>query len=81
MNWIDNLLTGASKEEYGKLQGTLNKELGFGSVCVIRQGSEQKLSGVDIERVGPREVILSQASYLENTDTAPLGEILKERRP
>uniref|UniRef100_A0A0G4F0Q4 Reverse transcriptase Ty1/copia-type domain-containing protein n=1 Tax=Chromera velia CCMP2878 TaxID=1169474 RepID=A0A0G4F0Q4_9ALVE len=81
MNWIDDLLTGASKEEHGKLQATLNKELGFGSVCVIGQGSERKFSGVDIERVGPREVILSQASYLENTDTAPLWEILKERRP
>uniref|UniRef100_A0A0G4H308 Reverse transcriptase Ty1/copia-type domain-containing protein n=1 Tax=Chromera velia CCMP2878 TaxID=1169474 RepID=A0A0G4H308_9ALVE len=81
MNWIDDLLMGASKEEHGKLQATFNKELGFGSVYVIGQGSERKFSGIDIERLGPREVILSQASYLENTNTALLWEILKERRP
>uniref|UniRef100_A0A0G4HWE0 Uncharacterized protein n=1 Tax=Chromera velia CCMP2878 TaxID=1169474 RepID=A0A0G4HWE0_9ALVE len=81
MNWIDDLLMRASKEEHGKLQATLNKELGFGSVCVIGQGSEQKFSSVDIEKVGLKEVIFSQASYLENTNTAPLWEILKERRP
>uniref|UniRef100_A0A0G4HF36 Reverse transcriptase domain-containing protein n=1 Tax=Chromera velia CCMP2878 TaxID=1169474 RepID=A0A0G4HF36_9ALVE len=81
MNWIDDLLTGAPPKEHKALQETLNQRLGFGSVCVIGEGSERKFSGVDISRVSTREIHLSQVSYLENTDTAPLWEILKEKRP
>uniref|UniRef100_A0A0G4I2P7 Uncharacterized protein n=1 Tax=Chromera velia CCMP2878 TaxID=1169474 RepID=A0A0G4I2P7_9ALVE len=50
-------------------------------MCVIGEGSERKFSGVDISRVSTGEIHLSQVSYLENTDTAPLWEILKEKRP
>uniref|UniRef100_A0A0G4G7G9 Uncharacterized protein n=1 Tax=Chromera velia CCMP2878 TaxID=1169474 RepID=A0A0G4G7G9_9ALVE len=50
-------------------------------MCVIREGSERKFSGVDISRVSTGKIHLSQVSYLENTDTAPLWEILKEKRP
>uniref|UniRef100_A0A0G4GBV2 Uncharacterized protein n=1 Tax=Chromera velia CCMP2878 TaxID=1169474 RepID=A0A0G4GBV2_9ALVE len=72
MNWIDNLLTGAPPKEHKVLQETLNKRLGFGSVCVIGEESERKFSGVDISRVSTEEIHLSQVSYLENRDTAPL---------
>uniref|UniRef100_A0A0G4FX19 Uncharacterized protein n=1 Tax=Chromera velia CCMP2878 TaxID=1169474 RepID=A0A0G4FX19_9ALVE len=81
MNWIDDLLTGAPPKEHKALQETLNQRLGFGSVCVIGEGSERKFSGVDISRVSTEEIHLSQVSYLENIDTAPLWEILKEKRP
>uniref|UniRef100_A0A0G4GSH0 Reverse transcriptase Ty1/copia-type domain-containing protein n=1 Tax=Chromera velia CCMP2878 TaxID=1169474 RepID=A0A0G4GSH0_9ALVE len=81
MNWIDDLLTGAPPKEHKALQETLNQRLGFGSVCVIREGSERKFSGVDISRVSTGEIHFSQVSYLENTDTAPLWNILKEKRP
>uniref|UniRef100_A0A0G4H760 Reverse transcriptase Ty1/copia-type domain-containing protein n=1 Tax=Chromera velia CCMP2878 TaxID=1169474 RepID=A0A0G4H760_9ALVE len=81
MNWIDDLLTGALPKEHKILWETLNKRLGFGSVCVIREGSERKFSGVDISRVSTGEIHLSQILYLENIDTAPLWEILKEKRP
>uniref|UniRef100_A0A0G4HHT8 Uncharacterized protein n=1 Tax=Chromera velia CCMP2878 TaxID=1169474 RepID=A0A0G4HHT8_9ALVE len=36
---------------------------------------------MDISRVSTGEIHLFQASYLENTDTAPLWEILKEKHP
>uniref|UniRef100_A0A0G4I0Q0 Reverse transcriptase Ty1/copia-type domain-containing protein n=1 Tax=Chromera velia CCMP2878 TaxID=1169474 RepID=A0A0G4I0Q0_9ALVE len=81
MNWIDDLLTGAPLKEHKALQETLNQRLGFGSMCVIGEGSERKFSGVDISRVSTEEIHLTQVSYLENTDTAPLWEILKEKRP
>uniref|UniRef100_A0A0G4G880 Reverse transcriptase Ty1/copia-type domain-containing protein n=1 Tax=Chromera velia CCMP2878 TaxID=1169474 RepID=A0A0G4G880_9ALVE len=81
MNWIDDLLTGAPPKEHKVLQETFNKRLGFRSMCVIGEGSERKFSGVDISRVSTGEIHLSQVSYLENTDTAPLWEILKEKRP
>uniref|UniRef100_A0A0G4F0U6 Reverse transcriptase Ty1/copia-type domain-containing protein n=1 Tax=Chromera velia CCMP2878 TaxID=1169474 RepID=A0A0G4F0U6_9ALVE len=81
MNWIDDLLTGALPKEHKALQETLNQRLGFGSMCVIGEGSERKFSGVDISRVSTEEIHLSQVSYLENTDTAPLWKILKEKRP
>uniref|UniRef100_A0A0G4FR89 Uncharacterized protein n=1 Tax=Chromera velia CCMP2878 TaxID=1169474 RepID=A0A0G4FR89_9ALVE len=81
MNWIDDLLTGAPLKEHKALQETLNQRLGFGSVCVIGERSERKFSGMDISRVSTGEIHLSQVSYLENTDTAPLWEILKEKRP
>uniref|UniRef100_A0A0G4FKY5 Reverse transcriptase Ty1/copia-type domain-containing protein n=1 Tax=Chromera velia CCMP2878 TaxID=1169474 RepID=A0A0G4FKY5_9ALVE len=81
MNWIDDLLTGAPPKEHKILQETLNRRLGFGSVCVIGEGLERKFSGVDISRVSMEEIHLSQVSYLKNTDTAPLWEILKEKRP
>uniref|UniRef100_A0A0G4IA96 Uncharacterized protein n=1 Tax=Chromera velia CCMP2878 TaxID=1169474 RepID=A0A0G4IA96_9ALVE len=81
MNWIDDLLTGAPPKEHKALQETFNQRLGFRSVCVIGEGSERKFSGVDISRVSTGEIHLSQGSYLENTDTAPLWEILKEKRP
>uniref|UniRef100_A0A0G4HN08 Reverse transcriptase Ty1/copia-type domain-containing protein n=1 Tax=Chromera velia CCMP2878 TaxID=1169474 RepID=A0A0G4HN08_9ALVE len=81
MNWIDDLLTGAPPKEHKILQETLNRRLGFGSVCVIGEGLERKFSGVDISRVSTEEIHLSQVLYLENTDTAPLWEILKERHP
>eukprot|EP00820_Chromera_velia_P013240 Cvel_815.t2-p1 / transcript=Cvel_815.t2 / gene=Cvel_815 / organism=Chromera_velia_CCMP2878 / gene_product=hypothetical protein / transcript_product=hypothetical protein / location=Cvel_scaffold25:120407-120781(-) / protein_length=125 / sequence_SO=supercontig / SO=protein_coding / is_pseudo=false len=44
MNWIDDLLTGALPKEHKVLQETLNKKLGFGSVCVIGEGSERQFS-------------------------------------
>uniref|UniRef100_A0A0G4HMS7 Reverse transcriptase Ty1/copia-type domain-containing protein n=1 Tax=Chromera velia CCMP2878 TaxID=1169474 RepID=A0A0G4HMS7_9ALVE len=72
MNWIDDLLTGAPPKEHKALQETFNQRLGFGSMCVIGEGSERKFSGVDISRVSTGEIHLSQVSYLENTDTAPL---------
>uniref|UniRef100_A0A0G4GFQ5 Reverse transcriptase Ty1/copia-type domain-containing protein n=1 Tax=Chromera velia CCMP2878 TaxID=1169474 RepID=A0A0G4GFQ5_9ALVE len=89
---FDHKLEGVCKElgfkrvdtaiaEHKALQETFNQRLGFGSVCVIGEGSERKFSGVDISRVSTEEIHLSQVSYLENTDTAPLWEILKERRP
>uniref|UniRef100_A0A0G4H8J6 Uncharacterized protein n=1 Tax=Chromera velia CCMP2878 TaxID=1169474 RepID=A0A0G4H8J6_9ALVE len=81
MNWIDDLLTRAPLKEHKALQETLNQRLGFGSMCVIGEGSERKFSGVDISRVSTEEIHLSQVLYLENTDTAPLWEILKEKRP
>uniref|UniRef100_A0A0G4GFD2 Reverse transcriptase Ty1/copia-type domain-containing protein n=1 Tax=Chromera velia CCMP2878 TaxID=1169474 RepID=A0A0G4GFD2_9ALVE len=81
MNWIDDLLTKAPLKEHKALQETLNQRLGFGSVCVIGEGSERKFSGVDIFRVSTGEIHLSQVSYLENTDTTPLWEILKEKHP
>uniref|UniRef100_A0A0G4FHN9 Uncharacterized protein n=1 Tax=Chromera velia CCMP2878 TaxID=1169474 RepID=A0A0G4FHN9_9ALVE len=81
MNWIDDLLTGAPPKEHKALQEIFNQRLGFGSVCVIGEGSERKFSGVDISRVSMGEIHLSQVSYLENTKTAPLWEILKEKRP
>uniref|UniRef100_A0A0G4I3W6 Uncharacterized protein n=1 Tax=Chromera velia CCMP2878 TaxID=1169474 RepID=A0A0G4I3W6_9ALVE len=59
MNWIDNLLTGAPLKEHKVLQETLNKRLGFGSVCVIGEGSERKFSRVDISRVSTEEIHLS----------------------
>uniref|UniRef100_A0A0G4HML3 Reverse transcriptase Ty1/copia-type domain-containing protein n=1 Tax=Chromera velia CCMP2878 TaxID=1169474 RepID=A0A0G4HML3_9ALVE len=80
MTWIDDLLTGAPPKEHKVLQETLNKRLGFGSVCVIGEGSERKFSGVDISRVSTEEIHLSQVLYLENTDTTLLWEILKEKR-
>uniref|UniRef100_A0A0G4EZB3 Reverse transcriptase Ty1/copia-type domain-containing protein n=1 Tax=Chromera velia CCMP2878 TaxID=1169474 RepID=A0A0G4EZB3_9ALVE len=72
INWIDDLLTGAPPKEHKALQETLNQRLGFGSMCVIGEGSERKFSGVDISRVSTGEIHLSQVSYLENTNTAPL---------
>uniref|UniRef100_A0A0G4H6S4 Uncharacterized protein n=1 Tax=Chromera velia CCMP2878 TaxID=1169474 RepID=A0A0G4H6S4_9ALVE len=81
MNWIDDLLTGAPPKEHKVFQETFNKRLGFGSVCVIGEGSERKFSGVDISRVSMEEIHLSLVSYLNNTDTAPLWEILKEKHP
>uniref|UniRef100_A0A0G4FDS4 Reverse transcriptase Ty1/copia-type domain-containing protein n=1 Tax=Chromera velia CCMP2878 TaxID=1169474 RepID=A0A0G4FDS4_9ALVE len=80
MNWIDDLLTRAPPKEHKVLQETLNKRLGFRSMCVIGEGSERKFSGVDISRVSTEEIHLSQVLYLENTDTAPLWQILKEKR-
>uniref|UniRef100_A0A0G4FGG2 Reverse transcriptase Ty1/copia-type domain-containing protein n=1 Tax=Chromera velia CCMP2878 TaxID=1169474 RepID=A0A0G4FGG2_9ALVE len=68
-------------KEHKALQETLNQRLGFGSVCVIGEGSERKFSGVDISRVSTEEIHLSEVLYLENTDTAPLWKILKEKRP
>uniref|UniRef100_A0A0G4FRI5 Uncharacterized protein n=1 Tax=Chromera velia CCMP2878 TaxID=1169474 RepID=A0A0G4FRI5_9ALVE len=62
MNWIDDLLTGAPLKEHKALQETLNQRLGFGSVCVIGEGSERKFSGVDISRVSTGEIHLSQVS-------------------
>uniref|UniRef100_A0A0G4H3G4 Uncharacterized protein n=1 Tax=Chromera velia CCMP2878 TaxID=1169474 RepID=A0A0G4H3G4_9ALVE len=80
MNWIDDLLTGAPPKEHKVFQETFNKRLGFGSMYMIGEGSERKFSGVDISRVSTEEIHLSQVSYLENTDTAPLWEILKKKR-
>uniref|UniRef100_A0A0G4I9Z8 Uncharacterized protein n=1 Tax=Chromera velia CCMP2878 TaxID=1169474 RepID=A0A0G4I9Z8_9ALVE len=81
MNWIDDLLTGAPPKEHKVLQETFNKRLGFGFVCMIGEGSERKFSRVDISRVSMGKIHLSQVSYLENTDTASLWEILKEKHP
>uniref|UniRef100_A0A0G4IE81 Uncharacterized protein n=1 Tax=Chromera velia CCMP2878 TaxID=1169474 RepID=A0A0G4IE81_9ALVE len=87
MNWIDDLLTKTPLKEHKVLQETLNKRLGFrlDSVCMIGEGSERKFlrkfSRVDISRVSTGEIHLLQVLYLKNIDTAPLWEILKEKRP